>query len=195
MQMVFDLKTVLIGAVVVVAGYQGYRYMFGELEGKNVGKLIQLYGESQPARQMIIKRRAVSLYSASRDHEAVMRALNSAAAGEQAIAVIILREKHDRRAGEKLLSMLGADDLEPNVQGELAGAMAEFKMMEAIPRLIELTDNKEEPSVRAAAHSALKMLTGAGAQVKLGTATRESWNHLWDDQLRRSVKGGKKGAR
>jgi HEAT repeat protein len=195
MQMVFDLKTILIGTAVVVGGYYGYRHMFGELEGKDVGRLIQLYSQSQPARRMIIRRRAVSVYASGRDYDKVVRALQSRSPDEQALAVIILREKHEQRSIEKLMGLLNDSELSPVVQVELATTMADFGVMEAIPRLIELTDVKEEQSTRAAAHSALKELTGAGAEVKFGDATRQHWTHWWkshggDRRLRKSKKAG-----
>jgi len=187
MQLVFDLKTIVIGTVVAVVGYHGYQYMFGELEGKSVSKLIQLYGSSQPTRRMVIKRRAVSIYTAGRDFEVVDRALDSISPAEQALAVTIFRERQDRRVTEKLIGMLRDDERGAMVKEELAATMAEFKVTEAIPRLIELTDVREQQGVRAAAHSALKVLTGAGGQVKLGEATRQSWANLWEDKLKKKL--------
>lgn len=179
MQMVFDFKTVLVGTAVVVGGYYAYRHMFGALEGKDVGKLIQLYSQSQPARRMIIRRRAVSVYASGRDYERVLRALQSRSPDEQALAVIILREKHELRSTEKLVGLLDDPETSPVVQEELATTMADFGVEEAIPRLIELTDVKEDQAARAAAHSALKELTGAGAEVKFGEATRQHWTYWW----------------
>ena len=190
--MVLNVKTVFVGAAVIIGGYYGYRHFYGDIQNKSVAKLIRLHAESEPARQLIIKRRILSIYSPSRDYEVVARALDSPNPATQTLAIAVIRDRNERRATPTLVEMLDDERRTDVVMAELASAMADLNVTDAISRLIELTDKKEPQSVRAAAHSALKALTGAKGEMKLSGATREHWTLLWRDHRQRHAKDAKK---
>jgi len=122
-------------------------------------------------------RRIEKRYKSARDYETVYAALDNANTAVQALAVEILAENVERPALPKLQEMLGDGRRGSVVKEQLAAAMAKLGVNDAIPRLVELTDNAEDPSVRSAAHHALVRLTDSGAQVKLGDNTREQWEN------------------
>jgi hypothetical protein len=130
------------------------------------------------ARQIIIKRRILAIYNASRDHQTVARGLDSASPITQALAVEVLAEKSGHESAPKLLEMLADPSRDDIVKEALARAFALVRVPEAMPRLVELTDTREATGVRAAAHNTLKAITGAGGAIKLGEATCQHWT-LW----------------
>jgi hypothetical protein len=178
-QLVLNFKSVVVGTALVVAGFYGYRTFVADIESEDVGQLIRSHRDSQSTRQLIIKRRIVTLYRSGRDYVLLCRALDSPSPATQALAVGVLAAKNDDKAIPKLLDMLRDTERADVVKEELADALAGFRVREAVPRLIELTDTRESQSVRAAAHSGLQAITGAGAEVKLGDATRQNWTLWW----------------
>ncbi|MFW6107208.1 MAG: HEAT repeat domain-containing protein [bacterium] len=185
MQLVLNAKNVCLGAVVIAAGYYGYRNLYGDIRSKDTAELLRAHRSAQPARQLIIRRRILTIYESQRDYETIVHALGNTSPTTQALAVAILREKGERRAVPRLLDMLEDPDRADIVKEELAATMGEFEFLEAVPRLIELTDTREAQDVRIASHNALKILTGAKGEMKLSDATRQHWTLLWRDHPKR----------
>jgi len=178
MQLVFNVRNTVVIAAVVVGGYYCYHNVFADVDARDVATLMKLHRNSDATRQLILKRRILNVYNSSRDYDVVVRALDGYSPATQALAVEVLAEKVERRAVPKLLEMLGEPSRDDLVKEALAHAFGRLGLREAIPRLVELTDMCEAPAVRAAAHNALRDLTGAGGQIKLSGATREHWT-LW----------------
>jgi len=181
MQVILSFRNVAIGTALVVAGFYGYRGFVADIETDDVGHLIRSHRESQPARQMIIRRRILAVYQGQRDYKRVVRALDSPSPVSQALAVEVLTAKVQQKVLPRLLEMLDDPQRAGVVREELARAMVVFSATEAVPRLIELTDTAEPHGVRTAAHAALQSLTGAGAAVKFGEAARQHWTLWWRD--------------
>ena len=178
MQLVFNFKTTVALAIVAAGGYYCYRNVFADVGSRDVGALIKAHRRADAARQLLLKRRILTIYDSSRDYPTLVDALDSPSATTQALAVEVLTEKGERRVAPKLLAMLEDPQRADLVKEALAKAAAALDLREAIPRLVELTDVAESLSVRAAAHNALERLTGAGGQVKLTKAARQHWT-LW----------------
>lgn len=178
MQLVFNVKTTVALAIVAAGGYYCYRTVFAGVGGRDIEALIRAHRRADAARQLLLKRRILSIYETSRDYPTVVNALDSPSATTEALAVEIVTAKAERRVAPKLLTMLEDPQRADSVKEALAKSAAALDLREAIPRLVELTDVAESPGVRAAAHNALVKLTGAGGQVKLSKATREHWT-LW----------------
>ena len=94
---------------------------------------------------------------------------------------VIIPALNEERAIPRLLEMLGEEDRADLVKEELAQAMGSLHVREAIPRLIQLTDDAEPLEARTAAHAALQQLTGVGGQIKFSDAAREHWDLWWRD--------------
>ncbi len=181
MQLILNFRNVVVGTTLVVAGYYGYRGLVADIQTDDVARLFRSHRDAQPARQVIIKRHLLAVYQRRRDFRRVVHALDYPSPVSQALAVEVLASKCEREAVPRLLKMLHDARRDDLVKQELAGAMAVFKSPDAVPRLIELTDATEAPAVRSAAHDALRSLTGAGASVKFGDATRQHWTLWWRD--------------
>jgi hypothetical protein len=186
MQVVLNFKNVMVGTALLAAGYYGYKGFAANVETDDVGKLLRNYRQAPPAHRILIRRRILSLYDSGRDCKAVVRALDSPSPLSQALAVEVLAAKHERGTAPRLLAMLDEPDRDDIVKEKLAEALAAFGSREAIPRLIELTDTAEARDVRIAAHTALQALTGAGAGIKFGDATRQHWTLWWRDHATRA---------
>jgi len=178
-QVVFNFRNVVAGGALFVAAWYGYDTLFGDIGTRDVGKLMRAHRDAQGARQLIIKQRILAVYSSARDYPTVLRALDSASPVTQALAVEILAAERERRAVPTLLEALENPERPDIVKEQLAHAFASLLVTEAIPRLIELTDIREAREVRAAAHSALRALTGVGGEIGLGDGTREMWSLWW----------------
>ena len=181
MQLIFNAKNVIVGAVLVAGGYYGYRSFFADIETRDMPKLVRTFRDSQPARQLLIKQRILGLYQPSRDYDLFARELNSTSPITQALAVSVITAKGEGRAMPALLQMLRDPQRADIVKEEVARAFSVFRTKDAIGRLIELTDTSEPLGVRSAAHNTLKALTGVGGEIKLGDATREHWSLWWRD--------------
>jgi len=178
MQLTMNFRNTVVLLLIVVVGWWWYRSQFAALSSSDVSKLIKSHRSAEPVSQTAIKLRIMTVYKSNRDYETVFRALDSASSTTQMLAVEILAEKVERRAVAKLLTMLNDPSRAEVVKETLANGLGLLSIQEALPRLVELTDKAEAPGVRAAAHNALQRLTGAGAQIKLGDSTRETWT-LW----------------
>jgi hypothetical protein len=181
MQLVLNFRNVVVGTALIVAGYCAYRSFGADLQTDDVRRLIRRHREAPPARQLILKRRILAVYQGSRDRPIVVQVLDSPSPISQALAVDVLAAKREREALPTLLEMLAEPERPDLTKEALASAMADFGARTTIPRLIELTDTREATPVRSAAHEALRTLTGAGAAIKFGDATRQHWTLWWRD--------------
>ncbi|MBM4042671.1 MAG: HEAT repeat domain-containing protein [Planctomycetes bacterium] len=177
MNLNLNFKTLAVLAILAAGCYYGYDLLFADLATGDLSRLMREYRRAGPARQAILKRHILSAYNAERDYETVVRALDNPSSATQALAIEVLTHEVDRRSLPKLTEMLKDLSRADAVKEALATCMGTFGTQEAIPRLVELTDNAEARSVRSAAHHALLRLTQAGAQVKLGDNTREQWDN------------------
>ncbi|MFW6108712.1 MAG: HEAT repeat domain-containing protein [bacterium] len=181
MQLVLNFKNVVVGTALITAGYCAYRSFGADLQTNDVRVLIRRHREAPPGRQLILKRRILALYQGSRHRSIVLDALDSPSPVSQALAVEVLAARHERDTLPRLLEMLCEPDRPDLTKEALARAMADFEARRGIPRLIELTDTREAIPVRTAAHESLRSLTGAGAAIKFGDATRQHWTLWWRD--------------
>jgi hypothetical protein len=178
MQLILNFRNTVAIVAVVAGGYYCYQSVFADSDSRDVAKLIRSHRNADSMRQLILRRRILSVYTSSQDYATIVRALDHASPATQALAVKVLAAKSERGAAPKLLEMLSDPGRADPVKEALAEAVATFRLRDAIPRLVELTDNAEAPGVRGAAHNALRDLTGAGGQVKLSEAARQHWT-LW----------------
>ncbi len=178
MQLVFNFRTAVALAAVAAGSYYCYRTVFADVGSKDIPTLIRAHRRADAARQLLLKRRILSIYEGSRDYPTLVNALDSPSATTQALAVEVLSEKGERRVTPKFLTMLDDPRRGDLVKEALAKAAGALNLREAIPRLVELTDVAESPGVRSAAHNALERLTGAGGQVKFSKVVRQHWM-LW----------------
>jgi len=181
MQIVLNFRNVVIGTAFVVAGYCAYRGFAADIESQDIAVLMRRHREVSPARQLIIKRRILSVYQGGRDYERMVQSLDGPSPVSQALAIEVLTAKGEHKAVPKLVETLDDRERADIVKERLAEAMAKFRTREAVPRLIELTDISEQLAVRTAAHDALQALTGAGGALKFGDAAREHWALWWRD--------------
>jgi len=178
MQFVLNFRNCAIAIILLVGGYYCYRNVFADVDSKDVAALIRAHRRAPHSRQMILKRRILSVYDSARDHDTVARCLDSASIQTQALAIEIFAESVEQRAVPKLLEMLRDPTRDDLVKETLAAAFTSLRAEAAVPRLVELTDTSEGPGVRSAAHRTLRSLTGAGGQIKLSKATRQHWE-IW----------------
>jgi len=181
MQLVFSFRNVVVGTALVVAGYCAYRGFAADIESQDIGVLMRRHREASPARQLVIKRRILAVYQDDRDYERMVESLDGPSPVSQALAIEVLVAKGEHKAVPKLVETLDDRERADIVKERLAEAMARFRIREAIPRLIQLTDVSEQLAVRTAAHDALQALTGAGGAVKFSDAAREHWSLWWRD--------------
>ena len=181
MQFVVSFRNVAVGTALVVAGYYGYRGFFADVQTGDLTKLVRSHRQASAAQRLLFRRRILAVYHRDHDRQFLVECLESSSPVTQALAVEVLGVKREYKVLPKLREMLGESEREDTVKAELAKAVASLGCREAIPRLIELTDSRQDRDVRMAAHNALEALTGAGANVKFGDATRQHWSLWWRD--------------
>jgi hypothetical protein len=181
-QLLLSFRNVAIVAAVAAAGYYAYKSFYGDIETRDVEKLMQnhrLAGTS--IKRQAIKSRILAVYRPEKDYGTVLAALDQRSTVNQALAVEVFTEKNERRAAPKLLEMLNESSCAPEVKAALAVAMRVFPSKAAVGRLIELTKDTEEHEVRVAAHRILTEVLSTGAQIKFGEAMYQNWVEWWRD--------------
>ena len=182
MQFTFTVKNLIVGSALIAGAVYAYNSFYKDIDTKDMRKLIREHRSSSAARQHVIRTRARDLYRPDEHFGIVVEALDHTSPVTQAFAVDILAANPQAKALPKLLAMLNDTTRQPSVKAELARAfrVEQFWTKKAIPRLIKLTDEKEDIEVRGAAHNTLQAISGTGARITLGVGTREKWNDWWD---------------
>jgi len=189
MQLVLNLKTVLILAVLGVGGYFAYQTFLAETKVEDVAELIEMHRTAPELRRDRIARAVVRNYDRTRDYPRVLSALEHHSPVTQALAVRVLAAKWETGAAPKFRAMLANPATAPRVTVELAKALARFPpdntTGDVVERLIELTDDAQPGEVRQAAHAALgKILRPPPRLIHFGDGVRTQWTEYWRNERR-----------
>lgn len=181
MQILLSFRNVAVVTVIAVAGYYGYKSFYGDIETKDIGKLLNAHRLASSFKRGTIRARVAKLYRPGKDYGTLTKALDHRSPVTQALAVSVLVELGEQRAIDKFLDMLKEGTRAPEVKEELARVFRGYPKKAAVPYLIALTDAKEERDVRVAAHDTLVRMLSTGAQIKFGDAMHQSWIEWWRD--------------
>jgi hypothetical protein len=167
------------------AAWWAYDKYYAGVDTDDVGELFRIY-EEKPEKRLLVWPKLRRVYRPG-DYPAVAGKLDSSNPETQELAIRLLAERSQEKAVPKLVEMIRANQSE-GVARELATAMERFadnkQTMQAVPRLIELTDESEPQPVRAASHKALIRLIGMKQAVKFGSAMRQQWEEVWKMERR-----------
>jgi hypothetical protein len=193
MQLAFTPKTVFICAVVVTAGYFGYRMFLSDIQTDDVAALIRIHRTSPGIKQVAVKKRILALYDHDTHYQLLYEAVDDSSPVTQVLAIEVLTEKGEEDALGKFVNRLNAKPDDPGVDRALAEAMGAFHENEvavgAVDRLIELTEADTDHKARVAAHNALVAILESGAQVKFGDGMTARWAELWRTHRKHKAKG------
>ena len=196
MQVNLGPKNLIIGAAIIVACYVGYNAFFGDIQTNDVPTLLRVHRQATSIKQAAIKRRLLSIYDHGLHYGPLVDALDHQNPITQALAVEILAAKGKSEALATFVTMLTSASREPQVDAALARAMGACckndAVLDAVDRLIELTDDKAPHAVRVAAHDALVAILESGARVKFGDSMRTRWREVWRDHRKKRQHDAKK---
>lgn len=199
MQVNLGPKNLIIGAAILVAGYVGYRAFFGDIQTRDVPTLLRVHRTATSLKQAAIKRRLLSIYDHGLHYGPLFDALDHADPVTQALAVEVLAAKGKSEALPTFVALLVSASREAQVDAALARAMGACckndAVLDAVDRLVELTDDKAPHEVRVAAHDALVAILESGARVKFGESMRTRWREVWRDHRKRRQHDAKKGGK
>jgi len=183
MQVRVNFRNFVIAAVVIVGGCLAYRHFLGGIRTRDIGELLKAHRTAHTMKRATIHSRILALYRHDAHYATVLSALDHKSPVTREMAVAVLGERSERGALPRMLRMLDHGETDPAVVARLAGVFEKLRdseaALEAVERLIELTDDHEPHDVRRAAHDALRAILVSGAQVKFGEGMRAHWTQIW----------------